>query len=315
MSHLPKTTPSLPAALLPTAPPMPAVHPVSGRSRSAAHSTAFGRPRDFLGNRFIYLTVSARARGLSVGVNLNPDRLCNFDCAYCDVDRRLPLPGQTLDVDAMAEELQHTLDLVISGRIHDHPAYRSLPRELLVLRHVALSGDGEPTLCSNFSDAVEAVVHVRARGTFPFFKIVLLTNATGLDTPAVDLSLKLLTDADEIWAKLDAGTQSFMDRVNNPQVPLKHILANILTLGRQRPVIIQSMFLALNGQGPTAEELAEYLARLNELKSAGANIPLVQVYSPTRPMARAECGHLPLKNLSDIAKLIRSSTGLPAEVF
>ena len=38
-------------------------------------------------------------------------------------------------------------------------------------------------------------------------------------------------------------------------------------------------------------------------------IPLVQVYSPTRPMAQAECGHLPLKSLSLIAKLIRTATG------
>ena len=52
-----------------------------------AAGTAFGSPRDFLGNRFVYAVVSPRARGLSIGVNLNPDRECNFDCAYCEVDR------------------------------------------------------------------------------------------------------------------------------------------------------------------------------------------------------------------------------------
>ena len=30
--------------------------------------------RETLGNRFVYVLVSPRARGLSVGVNLNPDR-------------------------------------------------------------------------------------------------------------------------------------------------------------------------------------------------------------------------------------------------
>ena len=56
-------------------------------SPPAGAITAFGCPRDFLGNRFVYTVVSPRARGLSVGVNMNPDQRCNFDCAYCEVDQ------------------------------------------------------------------------------------------------------------------------------------------------------------------------------------------------------------------------------------
>jgi len=41
--------------------------------------SAFGYERDFLKNRFVYLTVSARVHGLSVGINMNPNKLCNFD--------------------------------------------------------------------------------------------------------------------------------------------------------------------------------------------------------------------------------------------
>ncbi len=39
-------------------------------------------------NRYVYAVVSRRAKGLSIGVNLNPDKVCNFDCIYCSVDRR-----------------------------------------------------------------------------------------------------------------------------------------------------------------------------------------------------------------------------------
>jgi sulfatase maturation enzyme AslB (radical SAM superfamily) len=66
--------------------------------------TAFGSPRDFLDNRFVYAVVSARARGLSVGVNLNPDKNCNFNCVYCEVHRNGELRDQ-LDVEVMAAEL------------------------------------------------------------------------------------------------------------------------------------------------------------------------------------------------------------------
>jgi len=41
-------------------------------------------------NRYVYAVVSRRARGLSIGVNMNPDKRCNFDCPYCQVDRTTP---------------------------------------------------------------------------------------------------------------------------------------------------------------------------------------------------------------------------------
>ena len=51
--------------------------------------TASGCPREFHGNRCIYTVVSPRARGLTVGINVNPDKRCNFDCIYCEVQRGL----------------------------------------------------------------------------------------------------------------------------------------------------------------------------------------------------------------------------------
>ena len=44
-------------------------------------------PRSFEDNRFVYAVVSRRAGGVSIGVNLNPEKYCNFDCVYCQVDR------------------------------------------------------------------------------------------------------------------------------------------------------------------------------------------------------------------------------------
>jgi hypothetical protein len=147
--------------------------------------TAFGCPREFLGNHFVYVVISARARGLSVGVNLTPDKQCNFDCPYCEVDRLVAVRDAKLDLDAMSAELQATLDFVHAGKLRAESPYASVPPDLLRLRHVAISGDGEPTLCPQFREAVETVIHVRARAGLPFFKIVLLTNASNLDAPEV----------------------------------------------------------------------------------------------------------------------------------
>jgi wyosine [tRNA(Phe)-imidazoG37] synthetase (radical SAM superfamily) len=287
--------------------------PVLPHHLPGTRETAFDRPRDWLSNRFVYAVVSSRARGLSLGVNVNPDKKCNFDCAYCEVDRRVPARENKLDVDIMAAELRKTIGFIQSGKLAEYSSYHSLPVELLQLRQVALSGDGEPTLAPNFVEAVQALVRVRALGGF--FKVVLITNGTGLDQPQVLRGLEFLTKSDEIWIKLDGGTQSFIDRVNRPDVPLEKILSNILLVGRQRPVVIQSLFPAIHGEEPPFEEIREYALRLKELKDGGAQISLVQIYSAARPGVNSDWGHLPLRVLSQIAQTVRQTTGLRTEVF
>jgi wyosine [tRNA(Phe)-imidazoG37] synthetase (radical SAM superfamily) len=285
------------------------------KPRANIPASVFERPREFLNNRFVYSVISSRAHGLSIGVNMNPDKLCNFNCAYCEVNRLLPSKENFLDVNVMGAELQQMLSLAFTGELKNFSVYRNAPDELLELRHVALSGDGEPTLCPNFLDAVRTVVHTRALGKFPFFKIILITNASGLDVRDVQDGLKLFTSEDEIWAKLDAGTQEYMDCVNHPGCPLEKILSNILYTARLRPVTIQSLFPLLNDKEPSAKEIEQYALRLRDLKNAGAQIPLVQIYSATRPKAHPGCGHLPLKTLTQIARLVREISGLPTEVF
>lgn len=253
-----------------------------------------------------------RARGLALGVNMNPDKRCNFNCGYCEVDRSAPPLEKSLDVDVMAAELERMLATVDSGALRILQPYCNTPPELLELRHVALSGDGEPTLCPDFLDALRAVVHVRALGRFPFFKIVLLTNATGLDLPQVQEGLKLFTQEDEVWAKLDAGTQGYMEEVNHPDCRIGKILEKV---ARQRPVIIQSLFQMLDDEKPSDWDIHQYAQRFKDLKQAGAQIPLVHIYSATRPSAQSHCGHLPLKSLAHITNIVRDLTGLKAEVF
>ncbi|MDB6037793.1 MAG: Radical superfamily protein [Verrucomicrobiales bacterium] len=291
------------------------IAPKTGASRPMFSGTGSGSPRDFLDNRFVYVVLSPRAGGLTIGINLNPDKACNFNCVYCEVNRNEAPRESIIDADIIVAELKRTLETVFSGALRERTNYRTLPADLLKLRHLALSGDGEPTLCPQFSEIVEKTIHVRACGRFPFFKLVLLTNASALDRKEVLSGLRHFTIHDEIWAKLEAGTQEAMDRIYQVHFPIETILANILALARQRPVIIQSLFPSIGGTGPSASEIDAYAARLNELKANGAQIPLVQIYSASRPSAHPESGHLPLRTLKEIARKVREVTGLKAEVF
>ena len=78
---------------------------------------AFDRPRDFLDNHYVYAVISPRARGLTLGVNMNPDKRCNFDCLYCEVDRATMPEPAALDVGVVASELHRTLTHILQGRL------------------------------------------------------------------------------------------------------------------------------------------------------------------------------------------------------
>ena len=280
-----------------------------------ALAALYGSPRNFLNNRFVYAVISQRARGLSIGVNLNPDKYCNFDCLYCEVNRDEPAQDRRVNMRVLSAELQDLLSIAFQGRLREFPGFRHTPEELLQLKSVALSGNGEPTLSPSFTEVVNEVIHIRSLGRFPFFKLVLITNGSGLDLPEVRAGLRAFTAHDEVWVKLEAGTQEYLDRVNRGNITLKKMMSNILLLAHERPVVIQSLFPLIDEQEPPNDEIEHYVHRLRELKAGGARISLVQVYSAHRPPHRPNCGHLPLKTLSRIVQRVREVTGLKAEVF
>src|SRR5437763_12250000 len=103
--------------------------------------------RTFADNIHVYAVVSRRSKGVSVGINLNPDKLCNFDCVYCQVDRTVPGATDLVDLDRLRDELHDMLDDVTSGRLFDTERFRGTPAALTRLNDIAFAGDGEPTTC------------------------------------------------------------------------------------------------------------------------------------------------------------------------
>ena len=122
-------------------------------------------------------------------------------------------------------------------------------------------------------------------------------------------------DAETVVASTNEKVQAAMDLINRADIPLTKVLENILMIARQRPVIIQSLFTAIDNRRLTNSEIVEYANRLNELTEQGAQIPMVQIYSANRPSPNKHCRHLDLRELSAIAQKVRSITGLHAEVF
>lgn len=250
-----------------------------------------------------------------VGVDICPNKFCTFRCVYCQVDRTQPATGERLNLEVMSQELQEVLTLAFEQKLAQMPGFDHVPPEWLQLKEVALAGDGEPTFCPNFAEVVQAVVHVRAQGLFPFFKIVLVTNGSGLHLPEVEKGLAWFNSRDEIWIKLDAGTQGYMHKINRTKVKLQRVLDNLVHVSKHRPVVIQTLMPKFHGAEPPEREILAYLHQLNHLQSVGARINHVQLFSARRTSDVNGCSHLPLRSLSQIARRIYEETGLTVDVF
>src|SRR5512147_1438584 len=113
--------------------------------------------RELEANRYVYAVVSRRARGLSIGVNLNPDKVCNFDCPYCQVDRTTPGAGPDIELGVLQAELDTILKRVEEGTLWLHPLFSTTAPALRRVADIAFAGDGEPTSPREFGAAAQAV--------------------------------------------------------------------------------------------------------------------------------------------------------------
>lgn len=265
-------------------------------------------------NRYVYPVVSRRSKGLSIGVNLNPDTVCNFDCPYCQVDRVSTPRWTSVDLDVLRDELDSLLTLCTSGHLWETPPFDTTAPHLRRVNDVAFAGDGEPTSFKGFPQAVELVGELLAAHDLPSVQPIVLTNATLFHRDRVRAGLATL-DAlgGRVWAKLDAGTEAYFQFVDGTNRPLEPILRNLEWCASQRPLVIQAMFLRLWDLGPSGEEIAAWLRCLERIAASGT-IELVQVYSVARHPARPVLQHLPVADLEAIADGVRS-LGLRAEVF
>ena len=268
-------------------------------------------------NRYVYPVVSRRAKGLSIGVNLSPAQRCNFRCVYCQVDRRDPPAGDKVDLGTLIRELNAMLDWVTAGAIWTDPHFADVPAVMRRLNDIAFSGDGEPTSYRNFADMVQVAADAKARHKLKDVKITVISNASRFHTQTFRKALPVLQGNNgEVWAKLDAGSPGFFARVNQTRVPFRTVLANIEWLARVLPIVIQSFFFRIDGQGPSETEIELYIARLVRVLSEGGQIKWVQVYSVARPPSESCVSALGDRELDAIASRVRDALGtVRVEVF
>lgn len=267
-------------------------------------------------NVYCYPVISRRSGGLSIGVNLNPDKACNFDCIYCQVDRSTPATVTKVDLEVLKAELLGLVDAALDGSLFETAPFDAVEPVARRICDIAFSGDGEPTTYPRFDEAVQVAVDVKKERGLDAVKIVVITDASYLTKPKVREALALLDKNNgEVWAKLDAGTDEYFQLVDRPNFPLSHVLANILDAARLRPIVIQSLWMRVHNESPPEQEVLAFCERLREIVASGGQIKLVQVYTIARQTAEAYATVLPLAQLEHIADVVRATTALPVESY
>lgn len=261
-------------------------------------------------NRYVYPVVSRRSGGISIGVNLNPDKVCNFDCVYCCVDRNIAGGPPEVDLPILQSELVAMLKMVQLGDIYNFDPFSGVAPALRRINDIAFSGDGEPTTCPQFFPVCQLAAEILQTFQLPEVKLVVITNATMLHRPTIKKALSFLDHHNgEIWVKLDAGTEAYYRQVDRSTIPFQRILDNITACAIQRPVVIQTLLMALRGAGPTSAEIAAYIQRIMEICAAGGQIKLIQIYSIARRTTEAYATALSPEALTQFGEQI--ATALP----
>jgi hypothetical protein len=133
--------------------------------------------------------------------------------------------------------------------------------------------------------------------------------------PTCSAAWKILdANQGEIWAKLDAGSQAYF-RWSTGRPSAGRILENITQAARIRPLVIQSLFMRIDGQPPDEAELEAYCQRLNEIVAAGGRLTLIQICTVARRPAESFVAPLDDSEVDRIVALVQERTGLNAAPF
>ena len=232
--------------------------------------------RDIFKTRYVYPVVSRRAGGLSLGINLNTNNACNWQCIYCEVPNLTRGKPDPIDLNLLRVELQDWLKNLVEGDFiekHTDPGTR--------FKDIALSGNGEPTACKEFKSVLRIIEEEFTACKCPTdIKIRLITNGSYLSKKEVQDAWQEMPLEKEIWFKIDSANTLTIQQLNQVNLTQNQIRKNLESALSVSSTVIQTCLTKINGQLPQESEICEYV-RL--LKPYEKKINSIHLYSLARP--------------------------------
>lgn len=251
-------------------------------------------------DELIFGPVHSRRLGISLGINLLPtdNKFCNFNCVYCECGwtenngSRIVLPKRSEFKEKLAAKLK---------------ALQNTPNEP---NAITFAGNGEPTTHPEFAEIIDDTIEIRDLYA-PKAAVSVLSNASMLHKEKVRAALVKI---DKNIQKLDAGTETMFQRINQPlgNLTLEIIVKNLLLI--KENLIIQTLFLRGNHNGQPIDntspvELSAWLGLLKEIKPF-----MVMLYSIDRETPEKNLEKISKEELTSIAKQVEE-LGINTDVF
>jgi pyruvate-formate lyase-activating enzyme len=265
--------------------------------------------RDQAGLNHVYPVLSRRARGVSIGINLNLNRACNWACVYCQVENLRRGKPEAIDLDLLERELDAFLSEALRG---DYLARHVVKAEYRRLSDIAFSGEGEPTSAEEFPEAVARVVAVleghHLKGRLP---LRLITNGSLMHRARVQQGVRTLAAAGgEVWFKMDRGDAAGMLAVNKTPGSPERVAQNLRRAARLAPTWVETCWFARRGVAPDGAAEAAYLALLRQLADVIEGVHLYGLARPSRQSEAGELGRLDAATLEAWGQRIAQKTGI-----
>ena len=213
--------------------------------------------RDNAGLKYVYPVISRRARGVSIGINLNTNNACNWRCIYCQVPGLKLGTAPPVDLALLEKELRGFLDEILHG---DFMLAR-VPEEARRINDIAISGNGEPTSAAEFSQVIGLIGRLKQEFSLPAqIKLVLITNGSLIQRENVQQGLQQMAALQgEVWFKLDRASEGEMASVNDTKTTLDKVRENLTTTISCCPnTWLQTCWFALDGVAPAEKDEDDY---------------------------------------------------------
>ena len=229
-------------------------------------------------NQVIFGPVHSRRLGLSLGVNLLPlnNKLCNFDCIYCEC-------GWGHKAISPRFNTREEVEFHLRTKLKEMAADGQLPDV------ITFAGNGEPTIHPEFGGIIDDTIATRDR-FFPDAKIAVLSNSTMLQKEEVFQALNKIEDN---ILKLDSVLDSRIRQIDVPNSPAFNFESLLKQLCRfNGNLIIQTMFLKgeVNGKSVnnmTEEEIAGWISALKQIRPKQVMIYTIDRETPVKALKKA----------------------------
>jgi wyosine [tRNA(Phe)-imidazoG37] synthetase (radical SAM superfamily) len=260
--------------------------------------------RELSGLKYIYSVISRRAGGLSIGINLNVNNACNWQCIYCEIPNLTRGTPPPIELNIVEQELRFFLHEIIHGDYME----KNVSLEDRHLKDIAFSGNGEPTSAEEFPEVIAIVKKILEEfNLLHKLKIRLITNGSLMHQAAVIKSVAMLKEMNgEVWFKVDAATEESIKTINQVNLKPHQILERLKNSANVCPTFVQTCIFAIDGNAPSKKDIQAYVELISKVKS---NIQGVHLYGLARPSLQPQAEKLSRVDeevLQNIAKELRS---------